>query len=114
VKVALLLRVGGRVLAGEHAHEADVVSPVADHLERFHEAREPIALDAHLFFDLGGGLRRARIFGGSCRLRRRCGGRVALDGAGRALGGRGLAPGSRGLALGSRVLGRSVAGRGLA
>jgi hypothetical protein len=65
VEVALLLGVRGRILAGEHAHEADVVGAIAHDLERLHEAGEPVALDAHLLLDLGGGLRGAGVVGGS-------------------------------------------------
>ena len=69
MKLTLLLGVRGRILARQHAHEADVVGAVSDDLERLHEAREPIALDRHLLFDLGGGLRGAGILDGSGRLR---------------------------------------------
>jgi hypothetical protein len=61
VEVALLLGARRRILAGHDAHQADVVGAAAHHLQRFHQPREPIALDAHLLFDLGGGLDRALV-----------------------------------------------------
>jgi hypothetical protein len=64
VEVALLLGVGGRVLAGEDTHEPDVVRTIAQNLESFHEPGEPVALDAHFFLDLRGGLRGAGIIDG--------------------------------------------------
>jgi len=108
VEVALLLRVRRRILAAHHANQPDVVGTTAHHLERLHQAREPIAIDAHLFFDLGrradrtlvDGWRRAR-FGRRALLRRGLGGRLRRRGF--ALGftlGRGFTLGS-GFALGS-------------
>jgi hypothetical protein len=107
VEVALLLGVGRRVLAGEHADEAHVVRAVADHFERLHEPREPIALDPELLLDLGRGLCCARIFGWrrgrlhGGRLRRRCFRRLSFGS---------LAGIRRGGRLGRR-LGFGVAGR---
>ena len=61
MKFALFLGVGGRILAREHAHETNVVGAIAQDLQRLHQASESIARDAHLLFDLGGGLRGPRI-----------------------------------------------------
>jgi hypothetical protein len=117
VKVSLLLGIGGRVFAGEHAHEADIVRAVAQDLERLHQPSEPVALDAHLLFDLGGRLCRAGILGRRCHKRgalgrrplgRRSLGRSGLLGRsslGRSggFGGRGLRLGRRSLRLGSHA-----------
>jgi hypothetical protein len=88
VEIALLLRVRRRILAGHHAHEPHVVGTPAHHLEGLHQAREAIAFDAQLLFDLGGG---------------RCG-----RGCGRFIDWRGRF--SRGAALACRRLGAGVRG----
>ena len=53
VEIALLLGAGGRILAAHHAHEADVVGAIANHLERLHQAGEAIPLDVELRLNLG-------------------------------------------------------------
>jgi hypothetical protein len=130
IEVALLLRVGWRILAAHHANQAYVVGAPAHHLERLHQAREPIAIDAHLFFDLGRRAHRALVDGWwRARFRRRALGRRGLSGrlrgglSGRLRGGlsgrlRGLSGRlRRGFALGGRSLrfdsgfGRGFGGR---
>jgi hypothetical protein len=69
VKVALLLRVRRGILAGEDAYEANVVRPIAQDFEGLHEPGQPVALDAHLFLDLGRSLRRPGLLDGNRRLR---------------------------------------------
>jgi hypothetical protein len=68
MKVALLFRVCRGILTGEDSDEANVVGPITQDLKSLHEPGEPVALDAHLFLDLGGSLRRTRLLDGSGRL----------------------------------------------
>jgi hypothetical protein len=67
-EVALLLGVRRRILAGQNAHEPDIVGAPAHHFQRLHQPREPIALDAHLLFDFGGCTRGA-VIDGRCSAR---------------------------------------------
>lgn len=94
MEIALLLGVGRRIVTREDANQADVVRAIANDLEGLHEPGEPIALDAHLFLDLGGRLRGARILDRDGRL---CGLRLGQ--------GRRLASGRFG--LGGRAFGRA-------
>jgi hypothetical protein len=74
VEVALLLRVRRRILAGHHAYEPHVVGAPTHHFQRLHQAREPIAFDAELLFDLCGrrcGRRHRGFVDGRRRFRRR-------------------------------------------
>jgi hypothetical protein len=64
VEVTLFLGAGWRILAAHHAHEPHVVGAPAHHLQRLHQPGETIALDAHLFFDLGRRAHRALVDGG--------------------------------------------------
>jgi len=109
IEVALLLRAGRRIFAAHHAHEPNIVSAVADHLERLHQARQAIFFDPELLLDLGGRQRRSWIRG---RVRRRARlrvgrlpdgftvARLTLRGSGRLV--------RRGASLDSRLLGRSA------
>jgi len=117
IEVALLLRVRRRILAAHDANQSHVVGAPAHHLERLHQAREPIAIDAHLFFDLGrrahralvDGWRRAR-FGGRALRRRDLSGRLRRRGLSRLLRRCGFALGRRALRFGSSF-GRGFGGR---
>jgi hypothetical protein len=53
IEIALFLGARRRVFTRQHAHEPHVVGAPTHHLERLHQARQAIALDAHLLFDLG-------------------------------------------------------------
>jgi hypothetical protein len=70
VKIALLLRLRRRIFTAQNPHQADVVGTVAQNVQRFQQARQPIALNVQLRFD-----RRARRIGQSRLGRRRFSGR---------------------------------------
>jgi hypothetical protein len=95
VKIALLLRLRRRIFAAQNAHQADVVGTVTQNVQRFQQARQPIALNVQLRFD-----RRARRIGRRRLGRRGVGGRrsrrfVASGFAGGGLVGCWLAGGGR-------------------
>jgi len=102
VEIALLLGAGGRILAAHHAHEADVVGAIANHLERLHQTGEAVPLDVELDLNLG------RRFGGRAS-------RPVVDGRrfsarGRFTFGFGTFDGRRFATFGGRRLGRGLLG----
>jgi hypothetical protein len=68
VKLAALLRTAWSVLALKDAHEAHLSRTVANHVERFHQTGQPVALNLQFRahgFGLGPG---AQVRSGGCRL----------------------------------------------
>jgi hypothetical protein len=61
VEVALLLGAGRRIFAAHHAHQTHVVGAIAQNLQRLHQARQAIAFDVQLLFQLGGRPQRAFV-----------------------------------------------------